>query len=148
MVIAVCGQAVSQTPQATQTSTSLEATWAGVIAKPVLSMLMARAAAAFAWAMDSGIVLGPWAVPHRNMPVRCVSTGASLGWNSRMKPAAAVCTPATRAMSCVPLEPSRPAESTTRSYCSSLLVPVIVFSMRTVRLPSSSSRISPTRPRT
>jgi hypothetical protein len=59
IVIAVCGQAVSQTPQATQTSTSLEATWAGVIAKPVLSMLMARAAAAFAWAMDSGIVLGP-----------------------------------------------------------------------------------------
>ena len=79
MVIAVCGQAVSHTPQATQTSTSLEATWAGVIAKPVLSMLMARAAAALAWAIDSGIVLGPWAVPQRNMPVRCVSTGAQLG---------------------------------------------------------------------
>ena len=98
-----------------QTEASRAATCAGVIAKPVLSMLMARAAAAFAWAIDSGIVLGPWAVPQRNMPVRCVSTGASLGWNSRMNPAAAVWTPATRAMSCVPLDPSRPAESTTRS---------------------------------
>ena len=54
----------------------------------VLSMRMARAAAALAWAIESGMFLGPCAVPHRNMPVRCVSTGASLGWYSLMKPAA------------------------------------------------------------
>jgi hypothetical protein len=47
---------------------------------------MARAAAAFAWAIESGMLFGPCAVPATNMPARCVSTGASLGWYSRMKP--------------------------------------------------------------
>ena len=50
---------------------------------------MARAAAALAWAMESGMLFGPCAVPATNIPARWVSTGASLGWYSRMKPAAA-----------------------------------------------------------
>ena len=92
---------------------------------------MTRAAAALAWAIVSGMFLGPCAVPARNMPVRCVSTGLSLGWYSLMKPAAAVCRPATRAISAVPSLASRPAESTTRSNRSSILRPVKVSSKRT-----------------
>src|ERR1019366_4551595 len=123
-VTAICGQAVSHTPQPMHTAVSDEATWAGVSTKPLESIEMARAAAALAWAIESGMFLGPWAGPHRNMPARWVSTGASLGWYSLTKPAAAVCRPATWAICFVPSDASRPAESTTRSKSSSFLTPV------------------------
>ncbi len=87
---ALCGQTVSQTPQPMQTSSSDEATWAGVSTKPVESIEMTRAAAALAWAIVSGMLFGPCAVPATKMPERCVSTGLSLGWYSLMKPAAAL----------------------------------------------------------
>ena len=60
-VTATCGQALSQTPQPMQTAASDEATWAGVSTKPLESIETARAAAALAWAIESGMswVPGP-----------------------------------------------------------------------------------------
>ena len=63
IIAALCGQTVSQTPQPMQTSSSLEATWAGVSTNPLESIAMTRAAAALAWAIVSGMFLGPCAVP-------------------------------------------------------------------------------------
>ena len=46
---------------------------------------MTFAAAAPAWATVSGISLGPWQVPDKNIPAVGLSTGLSLGWASVKK---------------------------------------------------------------
>ena len=46
----------------------------------------ARDAAAWAWAMDSDINFGAWAVPHRKVASLPMSTGLSFTWASRKKP--------------------------------------------------------------
>jgi hypothetical protein len=47
---------------------------------------MAAAAAAAACATVSGMSLGPWIVPARNIPSAVVSNGLNLGCNSNAKP--------------------------------------------------------------
>ena len=73
------GQTLTQTAQPMQTSGSEKATSTGVTAIPPWSIEVTRAAAALAWAMVSGMPLGPCAVPAMKIPARCEFDRTELG---------------------------------------------------------------------
>src|SRR5450759_5917864 len=73
--IAPNGQTSTQNPQPRHSLEVTTETWASTLTFPDAISMSALDAAALAWATVSGMSLGPWQQPARNMPSDAVSTG-------------------------------------------------------------------------